>query len=104
MSWKVRHLPLLEKGQGLELSDFKAFAAANVAAGDHVVAANHVGLGFGEAGPVALVGIAWQLSAFAPDNPVDDVVAGLAAMGANEGVSFLFVGFREKFAFFHHLW
>jgi hypothetical protein len=86
----------------LKLGDFEALAAADVAAGYEVVAADHVGLGFGEAGPVALIGVARQLGALAAHDPVDLVIAGLSAVGADQGMRFLLIGFGEKFAFFHH--
>jgi hypothetical protein len=92
----------LKEGQGLQLGDFKSLAAANVAAGCEVVAAHHVGLRLSEAGPVALVGVAGQLGALAADDPADLMVAGLAAMRANQGVRLLFGGFGKKIAFFHH--
>ena len=92
----------LEEGQSLQLGDLEAFAAADVAAGDHVVAADHVGLSLGESGAVAFVGTAWQLRPFAPDHPIDDVVAGLAAVRADKGVGLLLIGFGKKIAFFHN--
>ena len=92
----------LDEGQGLELGDLEAFAAADVAAGYHVVAADHVGLGFGESGPVAFVGVAGDLRLFAADYPTDLVVAGLAAVGANQGMGALLICFGEKIALFQH--
>jgi hypothetical protein len=86
----------------LQLGDFEAFAAANVAAGYEVISAHHVGLGFGEAGPVSFIGVAGQLRPFAPHNPIDLVLAGLAAVRADKGMSFGFIGFGKKIAFFHH--
>ncbi len=83
------------------MGDFEAFAAADVAAGYHVIAADHVGLGFGEAGPIAVVGVARELGAFAADYPLNLMIGGLAAVRADEGVSARFVGFCEKIAFFH---
>ena len=92
----------LEECQRLQLGDFKTLAAADVGAAYEVVAAHHVGLGFGKAGAVALVGIAWQLRALAANDPVDLIFAWLAAVGANQSVSLLLVGFGKKIAFFHH--
>jgi hypothetical protein len=85
----------------LEAGDFESLAAADVGAGEHFVAADHVGLGFGEAGTIAFIGVAGKLGALFADDPVDLVFAGLAAMWAGEGVGALFAGFVEKFAFFH---
>jgi len=90
-----------QEGYGLELGDFEGFAASHVGAGELVVAADHVGLGFQEAGAVAFVGVAGQLGAFAADDPGNFVLAGLAALGAGDGVAALFSGLVEKFPFFH---
>ena len=92
----------LKEGQALQLGDFEALAAADVAAGQEIVAADHVGLGLGESGAIAVVGVAGQLGALAADDPVDLVFAGLAAVRTGQGVSLGFVGFGEKFAFFHN--
>jgi hypothetical protein len=100
-TWGTRSGGGLEEGQGLELRDFEAFAAADIAAGYHVVATDHVGLGFGEAGPVSVVGVPRELGAFSADDPLDLVVGGLAAVRADERVGARFVGFCEKIAFFH---
>jgi len=47
---------LREEGERLELGDVEWFAAAHIGARQFVVASYHVGLRFGEAGTVALVG------------------------------------------------
>jgi len=91
----------LEKSQRLQRCNLEALAAADIAAGHHVVAADHVWLGLGEAGPVAVVGIARQLSPLAPDDPIDRVIAWLAAVWADQGVGSLLIGFCKKIAFFH---
>ena len=59
----------LQEGYGLYACYLEAFAAADVFAGDHVVCADHVGLGFGEAGTVALVGVAGDPGFFAANEP-----------------------------------
>jgi hypothetical protein len=92
----------LQECEGLERSDFKSLAAADVATGDEVVFSHHVGLSLGETGAVSLVGVSGQLGPFAPHDPVDLVVAGLAAVRTNEGVCPLLIGFGKKIAFFHH--
>ena len=93
----------LQEGQRLELGDFKSLTAADVAAGDHVVAPNHVGLGLGEPRPIAFIGVARQLRPLAANYPADLMFARLAAMRTYQGVGLGLVGFCEKFAFFHHL-
>jgi len=103
LHWPPKSGLELQKGEGLQLGNFEALAAADVAASYEVVAADHVGLGFGETGTVALVGVAGQLGSLAANNPVDLVFAGLAAVGANQGVGFRFIGFGKKIALFHHL-
>ena len=90
-----------QEGDGLELGDFEGFAAAHVGAGQLVVATNHVGLGLGEAGAVALVGVAGQLVPFTANDPGDFVLAWLAAFGACDGVAALLGGLVEKIPFFH---
>uniref|UniRef100_E6Q079 Uncharacterized protein n=1 Tax=mine drainage metagenome TaxID=410659 RepID=E6Q079_9ZZZZ len=101
-SGKARLRLAVEECDGLERGDLEAFAAAYVAAGDLIVATNHVGLSLGEAGAVTLIGVAWQLGALAADDPLDHVFAGLAAVRAIEGVFALFGGFCKKIAFFDH--
>jgi hypothetical protein len=85
----------------LNAGDFKALAAADILAGELVVAADHVGLGFGEAGAVAFVGAAGDLSFLAADDPLDGVFAGLATVGTGEVVLALLGAFVEEIAFFH---
>jgi hypothetical protein len=47
----------LQKRQGLQRCDLKALSATNVSAGYLVVAADHVGLGFGEFCPIAFISV-----------------------------------------------
>jgi hypothetical protein len=91
----------LQEGDGLDSGDFEAFAAADIFAGDHVVSADHVGLGFGEAGAVAFVGVARQAVLFAADEPAKLVFGGLSAVGAAERVVTLLWPLVEKIPFFH---
>ena len=91
----------LEEGDGLDSGDFEAFAAADIFAGDHVVAADHVGLRLGEAGAVALVGVAGQAGFLAADEPSELVLGRLAAMGTGERVRALLGPLVKKFPFFH---
>jgi len=85
----------------LELRNLEWLAAADVGAGELVIAANHVGLGLGEAGAVAFVGVARQLGPLAPDYPAYLVLAGLAAFGTGKSVFPHFSCFVEEFTFFH---
>ena len=85
----------------MEGGDLEGLAAADVLAGELVVAADHVGLGLGEAGSVALVGVARELGALAADDPGDFILGRLAAFGTGEVVGALLGGFVEKIAFFH---
>jgi hypothetical protein len=89
--------------QRLKLRDFEWLATANIRAGKLVVTADHVGLRFGEAGAVTLVGVARQLRTLAADDPSDFVFGGHAALGASECVAALLGRLVEKFPFFHGL-
>jgi len=96
--------PLLrQKRQRLQPRNLERLAAADVGAGQFVVAAHHIGLRLGEAGSVALVGVARQLRPFAANYPGNFVFPRLAALGAGQGVAALFRRFVEKFPLFHGL-
>jgi len=92
---------LIQECEGLKAGDFEGFAAADVHTGEFVVAANHIGLRLCELGAVALVGVAWKLSAFAAHHPCDFVLAWLSTLGTGEVVGSCFGGFVEEVAFFH---
>jgi len=94
----------LDEGDGLKTGHFKTFAAAHILAGELIVAADHIGLSFGEAGAIAFIGSAGNLSFLAADDPLDGIFAGLAAMGASEIVTALFGALVEKVAFFHEVY
>jgi hypothetical protein len=85
----------------LQAGNLEAFAAADVFAGHHVVFAQHVGAGFGEAGAVALVGAAAELALFGANDPGDFILGGLLAVGTVQIRHLLFWTFVEKFALFH---
>jgi hypothetical protein len=87
----------------LQLCNLEGLAAADVGAGELVVAAHHIGLRLGKAGSIALVGSAGQLRTLAPHYPGDLVLARLAALGAREGVGSQFRGLVEKIPFFHRV-
>ncbi len=52
---------LLQKRDGLHARNFKALAAADILAGHHIIATNHVRLGLGELGPIAFISPRRQL-------------------------------------------
>ena len=54
-------MALIKERNGLDPGHLKALAAADVFAHDHVVAADHIGLRFGELGAVPLVGAVGEL-------------------------------------------
>jgi hypothetical protein len=91
----------LQEGDGLDAGDVEAFAAADVLAGEYVVGTDHVALGLGEAGAVALVCTAAELGFLAADQPSDLVLTGLAAVGTGHGVGSLLGFLVEKVTFFH---
>ena len=94
--------PLLrQKRQRLQPRNLERLAAADVGAGQFVVAAHHIGLRLGEAGSVALVGVARQLRPFAANYPGNFVFPRLAALGAGQSVAALLRRLVEKFPLFH---
>src|SRR5450432_512030 len=93
----------IDKNNRLHAGNLEAFAAAHVLAHHHVVFAQHVRLGFGEAGAVALVGAARYLLLLGADYPGHLVLRRFFTTGAVEGRWLLFLAFVEKLAFFHRL-
>jgi hypothetical protein len=91
----------LDKGDGLNAGNLKSLTAADILASDHVVPANHVALGLGEAGAVSVIGSAGQLILFSPHDPPELVLALLSAVRAGHGVGPLFRTLIEKVPFFH---
>lgn len=92
---------LIQKRHRLDSGHFKALAAADVFAHDHVVAADHIGLGLGEFGAVALVGAAGELLLLGAHQPCELILASLTAVRARKRMGlpgFLFV---EKIALVH---
>ena len=85
----------------MKACDLEGFAAADVCARELVIATDHIGLCLGKLGPVALVGVAGKLVAFAAHNPGDLVVTGLSALGTGESVGSCFGRFVEEIALFH---
>lgn len=93
---------LLREYHRLYAGDFEALAAPQVLAGHHVVAAEHVGAGFGEAGAVALIGAAGDLFLLGTHQPVDFVFSRLLAVRAIQRGRLFFRAFIEEFAFVHN--
>ena len=60
---------LIQKCHRLDPGNFKALAATQVLAHDHIVAANHVRLRFGKLGTVALVSASGELLLLGPHQP-----------------------------------
>ena len=85
----------------MELRNLEWLAAADVGAGELVVAAHHVRLRLGKARAVAFIGIARQLGPLAPNYPAYLILAGLPALGAGKRVLPHFSCLVEEFAFFH---
>ena len=83
------------------MGNLKGFSAADIGARQFVVTSYHVRLRFGEAGAVALIGVAGQLSALTPNHPCHFVFSCLAAFGADERMRSLLRSLVEEFAFFH---
>lgn len=93
----------LEEGDGLDSGDLETLAAADVFAGDHIVAAHHIGLCLGEASAVALVRMTREAGFFVADEPAELVLGGLSAVGADEGVTALLRPLVKKIPLFHRL-
>src|ERR1019366_2918569 len=92
---------LRQERQRLQLRDLEGLAAADVDAGQLVVAAHHIRLRLGESAPVPLIGVARQLRPFPPHHPGHLVLARLPALGAGEGMRPLFRRLVEKISLFH---
>src|SRR5579863_4414155 len=97
-----RRGPLLaEKRQRLQANNLERFAAADVGAGQFVIAAHHVGLGLGETGAVALVRLARQLRSLAADDPRNLVFVGLPAFRTGKDVRAQLRALGKEFPLFH---
>src|SRR5450755_3254856 len=70
---------VLQKSYALHAGDLKALAATNVLADHHVVAAQHVGLRFGELCAVAIIGARRQTLFLRSHQPLDFVFGRLLA-------------------------
>jgi|SRR5580658_6843505 hypothetical protein len=92
---------LLGEHDRLHSGNLKALAAPHIFAGHHVIATQHVGLGFGEAGAVSFVSPARQLILLGAHQPADFVLGGLLAMRTVQGRCLFLRPFIKKIALFH---
>jgi hypothetical protein len=76
----------LKKRDRLDSGHIETLAAADVLAADQVVAAHHVALRLGEAGAIAVVGVAPDLGFLAPHEPGKLVFGLLSAVRAGHPV------------------
>jgi hypothetical protein len=90
-----------EERYRLDSCYLESLAAADVFAAYEIVAADHVALGLGEAGAIALVGSAGDLGLLSAYHPAELVLGLLAAVRAGHRVSALFGALVEKFTLFH---
>ncbi|HXC96240.1 MAG TPA: hypothetical protein VNU92_11095 [Edaphobacter sp.] len=76
-----RRVPkLLDEGNRLNSDNIESFSAPYVLASHGVVTPDHVALGLGKAGPIAVIGSSGKLCLLSSYNPVDLVLGLLAAM------------------------
>jgi hypothetical protein len=92
---------LLGEDNRLHARDFEAFAAAHVFTHHHVVSAQHVGTGLGEAGAIALVRASRELAFLGAHQPANFIFSRLMAVRTVESCRLLVRAFVKKFAFFH---
>jgi hypothetical protein len=85
----------------LDACQLKPFAAANVLARHLIFSQHHVGLRFGETGPITLIRARGQAVLLAPDQPVQLILCRLAAVRARQSMGPLLWFFVVKVAFFH---
>jgi hypothetical protein len=86
---------------GLDTRDIEALTAAHILAHHQVIFAQHVGTGFGETSPVALIGARWQLALLGAHDPGNFILRGLMAMRTVERCWFFLRALVEKLTFFH---
>ena len=85
----------------MQRGDLERLAAADVGALQLVIAPDHIGLGLGEPGPVALIGSARKLAALAPYDPGDLILPRLAAFRTGQVVRALLRCLVKKLTFIH---
>src|SRR5579864_2799788 len=92
---------LFRKNDRLHARDIEPLPAAHILAGHHVVFAQHVRPGLGEAGAVALVGAARKLPLLGAYHPSHLVFRRLVAMRTIQRSDFLLLLLVKKIALFH---
>src|SRR5260370_28676988 len=95
--------PLLQERDALHACNFKSFAAAHVLAHHHVIPAQHVRLGLGELGAVAIVRSRRQALLLHAHQPLDLILRRLMTMRTTQICRLLIGPFVEKFALIHEL-
>jgi hypothetical protein len=91
----------LKERDGLYAGDLKWPAASRIDAGNLVVATHHVALRFGELGAVALIGAARHLAFLAAHQPLQLILARLAAVRAGKRVLARLRPLVKEVAFVH---
>ena len=94
---------IVQKCHRLHSCHFKPFAAADVLAGHHIIAPDHVALGLGELGAVALVGTPGKLFLFGTHQPGKFVIAGLTAVRTRQRMRLFSFFLVKKIALVHLL-
>jgi len=92
---------LVRKNDRLNAGNFKSLPAAHILAGQHVVPAQHIGAGFGEAGTVTFVGAARKLALFGAHQPGDFIFRGLMTMRTVQRSRLFVRPLVEKLALIH---
>jgi hypothetical protein len=91
----------LNKRDRLNSDHIEAFAATDVFAAHRVVATDHVALGFGKSGAVAIIGSPRQLCLLPPYDPFDLILPLLPAVRTCHDMGTLFRPLVKKISFFH---
>jgi hypothetical protein len=91
----------VQKRDRLDARDLEALAAANILAGHHVVTADHIRLGFGELGAIALVGAAGKLLLLGTHQPGELIFTRLAAVRTGQRMRLFGFFFVKKVSFIH---
>jgi len=90
-----------ERDDRLHTGNFKAFAAPQVLAHQHVVFPHHVGAELGKSGTITLVSAGWQLGFLRSYQPHQFIFLRLVTMGTIERSRLLLSTLVEEISFFH---
>ena len=93
---------LSDEDHRLRIWNFKSFAAAYVAARQHIVNAHHVIARLGETRAVLFIGMARRCAFFRASQPAHIILGTLTTMRTRERHTFGFLLFVEKVAFIQH--